>query len=76
MQEGTFKFQCIHCNNKLRASAEFIGARIQCPHCKKPLSIPDPNKVVAVKKPMIDMSTITTSTKIAGPGLKLAGVRR
>lgn len=46
MSEEKFKFRCKHCEKKLKAPVDLVGERISCPHCQKPIVIPDPAQVM------------------------------
>lgn len=34
------KFACKHCHSKIRVPDEFIGKRVKCPGCAKPIEVP------------------------------------
>jgi len=38
--EPSYHFQCKHCRQKLRYSAESQGLQIMCPHCLRPCTVP------------------------------------
>jgi hypothetical protein len=38
-----FKFSCPHCGQHIAATAEFIGAQINCPTCSRPFEVPSPS---------------------------------
>lgn len=66
MSDGKFKFRCKHCDNKLKAPVELIGERIRCPHCNKPIAIPDP----------ADNPPTTSSRQIRGLGTESQKIKK
>lgn len=42
MNTTEFKFYCPHCDQPLKAEAQFAGRQIQCPACQHLMHIPNP----------------------------------
>ena len=60
-------FACPACNHKHSVKEELAGKRGTCPHCKKPLLVPVPDRPVdaapqAVANPLTQADTVTAAT--------------
>jgi len=38
-----FKFECVHCGQRLQCDDQFAGRQIACPSCKKTVTVPTPD---------------------------------
>ena len=50
------KFACEHCESKIRVPDEFIGKRVKCPGCSKPVRVP--GEVAAEPNAGFDLSLL------------------
>ena len=49
--ESMFRFQCPHCDKRIKARAEHIGKKAQCPGCHTQLVVPAFNPQIPISRP-------------------------